>query len=63
MINNPAANSLLALSHSKLDVQTPQRQPNPTANTLYIDSYGCHDDGLLEQWIETTSEVVSILIG
>jgi len=23
----------------------------------------CHDDGLLEHWIETTSEVVSILIG
>jgi hypothetical protein len=37
-------------------------QPTSTTNTLYIDSR-CHDDGLLEQWIETTSEVVSILIG
>jgi len=34
----------------------------PTTNTLYIDS-PCHTDGLLEHWIETTSEVVSILIG
>ena len=32
-----------------------------TAVTLY-DSH-CHDDGILEHWIEMTSEVVSILMG
>jgi hypothetical protein len=37
--------------------QTPQ--PIPLS---YIESY-CRNDGLFEQWIETTSEVVSILIG
>ena len=36
--------------------------PSPTTNTLYIDRQ-CHNHGLLEQWIETTSEVVSILNG
>jgi len=35
--------------------------PSNQPNTLYIDRH-CHNDGLLEQRIETTSEVVSIFI-
>jgi hypothetical protein len=62
MNNNRRRKFAIVFSHCEPDVQNPGRQPTSTTNTLYIDRH-CHKHGLLEQWIETTSEVVSILIG